>query len=222
MLLDVQPHSLGIESKGGQMTRLVPRNTTIPNRKSMVFSTDYDSQLNLPTCVLPICIFEGERQRVKDNNLLGKFELPNISSSLRVSQIEVTIEIDANSVLHVSVLEKDTGKRSNLFITKIDRLYKEEIERMQHNLRNIGKAREAEAARVSAKNAREFQTSVETPVNLYRTDEQRLGRFFSMSDNARNTYTDLELQNISDLLHIIGYDLWSKVPRLYTVLRIIG
>ncbi len=127
LLLDVTPLSLGIETMGGVMTKLIEANTTIPTRKSEIFSTATDNQPSVEIHVL-----QGERPMAADNRTLGRFHLDGIPPAPRgVPQIEVTFDIDANGILHVSAKDKATGKEQSIRITSSSGLTKEEIERMK-------------------------------------------------------------------------------------------
>jgi molecular chaperone DnaK len=126
LLLDVTPLSLGIETLGGVMTTLIPRNTTIPTRKSETFSTAADSQTSVEVHVL-----QGERPLARDNRTLGRFQLIGIPPAPRgVPQIEVTFDIDANGIVNVSAKDLGTGKEQKITITASSGLSKDEVERM--------------------------------------------------------------------------------------------
>jgi molecular chaperone DnaK len=126
LLLDVTPLSLGIETLGGVMTTLIPRNTTIPTRKSEIFSTAADSQTSVEVHVL-----QGERQMARDNRTLGRFHLVGLPPAPRgVPQIEVTFDIDANGIVNVSAKDLGTGKEQKITITASSGLNKDEVERM--------------------------------------------------------------------------------------------
>jgi molecular chaperone DnaK len=142
LLLDVTPLSLGIETMGGVMTKLIESNTTIPSKKSQVFSTAADNQPSVEIHVL-----QGERSMAADNKTIGRFHLDGIPSAQRgVPQIEVTFDIDANGLIHVTALDKATNKSQDIRIEASSGLTEEEIERMR---------KEAEANADADKKAKE-------------------------------------------------------------------
>jgi molecular chaperone DnaK len=148
LLLDVTPLSLGIETWGGVFTRLINRNTTIPTKKSQVFSTAADNQT-----MVGIKVSQGEREIAAHNKMLGQFDLTGIPPAPRgVPQIEVIFDIDANGIVNVSAVDKSTGKKNNITITSSGGLSQDEIDRMVDEAEKMKDADEKARSGVQAKN----------------------------------------------------------------------
>ncbi|MGN7678993.1 MAG: Hsp70 family protein, partial [Anaplasma sp.] len=151
LLLDVAPLSLGIETLGGVFTPLIERNTTIPTKKSQVFSTAEDGQT-----AVTIKVYQGERKMAVDNKLLGQFSLEGIPSAPRgVPQIEVTFDIDANGIVHVSAKDKASGKEQTIKIQSSGGLSDEEIKKMVQDAQERAEEDEKRKKRVELKNSSE-------------------------------------------------------------------
>jgi len=214
LLLDVTPLSLGVETLGGVMTVMIPANTTIPTRKTEIFSTATDNQTSVEIHVL-----QGERPLARDNRSLGRFHLDGIPPAPRgVPQIEVTFDIDANGILHVSAKDKATGKEQNIRIEASSGLSKEEVERMK---------REAQMhAEEDRRRREEIDLKNQADNLIYSTDKQlkELGDRLSPEhkskiENARNRLDKaVKENNIAEIRSAIDAlnQAWSEAStRMY-------
>merc|ERR1712212_863814 len=182
VLLDVCPLTLGIETVGGVMTKIIPRNSVVPTKKSQIFSTAADNQQTVS-----IQVFEGERPMTKDNHLLGKFDLTGIPPAARgVPQLEVTFEIDVNGILRVSAEDKGTGNKEKIEIKNdANRLTPEEVERMIKDAEDFAEEDKKVAECAVAKNELEqYVYSLKNQV----ADEEKLGG--KLDDEEKETIND--------------------------------
>ncbi len=214
LLLDVTPLSLGIETMGGVMTKLIEANTTIPTKKSEIFSTATDNQTSVEIHVL-----QGERPMAADNRTLGKFHLDGIPPAPRgVPQIEVTFDIDANGILHVSAKDKATGKEQSIRITSSSGLSQEEIEKMKREAKEHAEEDKRKKEAVEAKNQADalvFQTKKqmeELKDKLNDTDKARLEAEIRKVEDAIKADNLSEIKSATESLS----KAWNEIaPKLY-------
>ncbi|MDA8300883.1 MAG: molecular chaperone DnaK [Actinomycetota bacterium] len=187
LLLDVTPLSLGIETKGGVMTKLIERNTTIPTKKTEVFTTAEDMQPSVEIHVL-----QGEREMAMYNKTLGKFQLVDLPPAPRgIPQIEVTFDIDANGIVHVSARDRATGKEQSMTITGQSALQKDEIDRMVHD---------AEAHAADDKKRREEAEIRNNADSLVYQTEKMLKDQASSFSGAEKDRVESDLKSLKDAL----------------------
>ncbi len=197
LLLDVTPLSLGIETLGGVFTKIIDRNTTIPTKKSQVFSTADDNQT-----AVTIRVFQGERPMAGDNKLLGQFDLIGIPSAPRgMPQIDVSFDIDANGIMHVSAKDKGTGKEQSIKITSSSGLSKDDIDKMIHEAQEHESEDKKRQAVVEAKNRAD---------NLVYTTEKTLKEYGEKVDAATRGSIENAISDLKEAIKGDDVDLINK------------
>jgi molecular chaperone DnaK len=187
LLLDVTPLSLGIETLGGVMTKLIEKNTTIPTRKSQVFSTAADNQP-----AVSIHVLQGERDMAGDNKTLGRFELVGIPPAPRgVPQVEVTFDIDANGIVHVNAKDLGTGKEQSIKITASSGLSEEEIERL---------VKDAESHRDEDQKKRELVEAKNQADSMAYATEKNLKEMGDKVDEAMKTEAEAKIAAVREAI----------------------
>ncbi len=213
MLLDVTPLSLGIETLGGVLTKLIERNSTIPTRKSQIFSTAADNQT-----AVTIRVAQGERPMFSDNKNLGQFDLVGIPPAPRgVPQVEVTFDIDANGILNVSAQDKGTGKEHKIKITGTGNLNKDEVERMRDEAKRNEAEDEKKRAKVEAENQADsmiFQTKKvmeEFSSKIDAKTKQKIEDKISALETARKGEDPAEINQKIEELNKAVQEIGSKI-----------
>jgi molecular chaperone DnaK len=215
LLLDVTPLSLGLETLGGVMTKVIERNTTIPARRTEIFSTAEDNQ-----SAVDVVVLQGERERASDNRVLGRFRLEDVRPAPRgVPQVEVTFDIDANGILHVSARDKDTGAEQEITISETSNLNQSEIQRMVSDAEAHRSEDAALRAQVDARNELDtvaYQVRRTLDDNAGTVPEHERARAELLLNDAR---TALEEQADIDRLRALTGELHQLLQSLAASVR---
>jgi molecular chaperone DnaK len=214
LLLDVTPLSLGIETMGGVFTKLIDANTTIPTKKSEVFSTAVDNQP-----IVEIHVLQGERAMAKDNRTIGKFNLEGIPPSRRgTPQIEVTFDIDANGIINVSAVDKATNKVQSIRIESSSGLSKEEIERMKQEAEMNAEADKKLKEDVDTLNSADslmFQVGKSMEDLEGKITEKEKAEINSAVDKLKTAYDKKEISEVKVLMEEVNQKFQTISQKLY-------